>query len=125
MQRPLYDIFTSQFVLDEAARGDPDAARRRLTMLADIPILDSNPDVEWVANELLLHALIPKKARLDALHVATAALAGVEYLLTQNCRHIANAHVLPSVYRLLAELGLPPLLICTPVEFLGEVDDRS
>ena len=96
-QRPLYDIVTSQLVLDEAARGDPDAARRRLTMLGDILILEANPDVEWVANELLLHALIPKKARLDALHVATAALAGVEYLLTQNCRHIANAHVLPSV----------------------------
>ena len=123
-QRPRYVIVTSQFVLDEAARGDSDAARRRLEMLADIPILEANPDVEWVANELLAHALMPAKAKLDALHVATAALAGVEYLLTQNCRHIANARVLPSVYRLLAELGLPPLLICTPIEFLGDVDDH-
>ena len=50
---------------------------------------------------------------------ATAALAGVQYLLTQNCTHIANAHELPRVYRLLNELGLSGMLICTPIEFLG------
>lgn len=63
--------------------------------------------------------VIPGAARLDALHVATAALAGVQYLLTLNCRHIANAHVLPGVYRLLDDLGLPGTLIATPIEFLG------
>ena len=59
------------------------------------------------------------KRWIDALHVATAALAGVQYLLTQNCTHIANAHELPRVYRLLNELGLSGMLICTPMEFLG------
>ena len=53
------------------------------------------------------------------MHVAIAALAGVQYLLTQNCTHIANARVLPRVYRLLEELGLAGLLIATPIEFLG------
>jgi len=67
--------------------------------------------------------LIPATARLDALHVATAAAAGVEFLLTCNCRHIANAHILPRVYDLLAEFSLPRLLICTPAEFLGDPDD--
>ncbi len=92
-------------------------------MLADIPIVDENPDVDTVADELIARSLIPAVARLDALHVATAALAGVQYLLTQNCRHIANAHVLPRVYRLLDDLGIPGLLICTPVEFLGGTSD--
>ena len=91
-------------------------------MLADIPVVDENRDVETVADALVSHSLIPATARLDALHVATAALAGVQYLLTQNCRHIANAHVLPRVYRLLDELGLPGLLIATPIEFLGGTD---
>ena len=95
-------------------------------MLADIPVLDENPDTETLADELVSHSLIPANARLDALHVATAALAGVQYLLTQNCRHIANAHVLPRVYRLLDDLGLPGLLIATPIEFLGGAgDDES
>ena len=121
-----YELVTSQIVLAEARRGDADAANRRLAMLADIPVLDENPDTERVADELVSHSLIPEAARLDALHVATAALAGVQYLLTLNCRHIANAHVLPGVYRLLDDLGLPGMLIATPIEFLGgNADDES
>jgi hypothetical protein len=118
-QRPNYEVVTSQLVITEAGGGDPDAASRRLAMLSDVPILEENPDVDAVADELIRRSLIPAAARLDALHVAVAALAGVQYLLTQNCRHIANAHVLPRVYRLLEELGLSGLLICAPVEFLG------
>ncbi len=122
-QRKRYNVVTSRLVLDEAALGDPDAAQRRMAMLVDIPILDPNPDVETVTEQLVSHSLIPESARLDASHVATAALAGVQFLLTQNYRHIANASVLPRVYRLLDELGLPGLLIYTPAEFLGGSDD--
>ena len=118
-QRPKYNVVTSRLVLDEAGRGDTDAARRRLALLADIPILDPNPDVETVADEIIGRSLIPESAKLDASHVASAALAGVQFLLTQNCRHIANAAVLPRLYRLLDDLGLPGLLIYTPAEFLG------
>jgi len=122
-QAASYELVTSQIVLTEAQRGDTDAADRRLAMLAHIPVLDENPDTETVADELVSRSLIPANARLDALHVATAALAGVQYLLTQNCRHIANAHVLPRVYRLLDDLGLPGMLVATPIEFLGGRDD--
>ncbi len=118
-QRTLYDVVTSQLVVAEAIAGDSDAAARRLAMLADIPVLAENPDVDRVADELVRRSLIPPNARVDALHVAIAALAGVQYLLTLNCRHIANATVLPRVYRLLDELGLSGMLICTPMEFLG------
>ncbi len=122
-QRPNFNVVTSRLVLDEAALGDPDAAKRRLALLSDIPVLNPNPDVETVAEQLVSRSLIPENARLDASHVATAALAGVQFLLTQNCRHIANASVLPRVYRLLDELGLPGLLIYTPAEFLGGPDN--
>jgi hypothetical protein len=66
---------------------------------------------------------MPQKAAADAVHVAAAAIAGVNYLLTQNCKHIANAHELPRVYQLLSSVGLGQLLICTPAEFLGGNDD--
>ena len=122
-QRPNYEVVTSQFVLDEAALGDADAARRRLEMLDGVPVLLPNDRVEQIADEILSRSLMPPKAKLDALHVASAAVAGAEYLLTQNCRHIANAHMLPRVYDLLEELGLPRLLICTPAEFLGDPSD--
>ncbi len=124
-ERPNYALVTSQFVIDEASLGDPDAAARRLALLADIPVLLPDAQVETIANEIISRSLMPASARLDALHVASAAVGGVEYLLTQNCRHIANAHVLPRVYDLLEELGLPRLLICTPAEFLGDPNDAS
>lgn len=122
-QRPKFTVVTSQLVLAEASRGDPDAAARRLKMLTDIPILDENPDVDRVAEALIAGAAIPAAARIDALHLAIAALAGVQYLLTLNCRHIANARELPGVYRVLGDLGLSGLLICTPMEFLGGSSD--
>jgi hypothetical protein len=68
---------------------------------------------------------MPRSARFDALHLATAALAGVQYLLTQNCKHMANARELPRIYRLLDELGLSGMLICTPIEFLGGDDNDT
>ena len=124
-ETPHYALVTSQFVIDEASLGDPDAAARRLARLADIPLLLPDARVEQIADEIISRSLMPEKARLDALHVASAAVGGVEYLLTQNCRHIANAHVLPRVYDLLEELGLPRLLICTPAEFLGDPNHGS
>ncbi len=77
LQRPQFQVVTSRLVLDEAAIGDPDAAKRRLEMLADIPILDPNPDIEAVADEILARSLMPPSAKVDASHVAAAALAGV------------------------------------------------
>lgn len=122
-ERKLYRLVTSQFVIDEASDGDADAARRRLEMLDGISLLFPSEEVELIAEEIIRRSLMPTKAKLDALHVASAAAGGVDYLLTQNCKHIANAHVLPRVYDLLEELGLPRILICTPAEFLGGFDD--
>lgn len=118
-----YRLVTSQFVVDEASQGNPDAAARRLSLLVGVAVLIPDAQVETIADAILSRSLMPPRAKLDALHVASAAVGGVQYLLTQNCRHIANAHVLPRIYDLLEELGLPRLLICTPAEFLGELDD--
>lgn len=118
-QRQNFAVVTSQLMVAVAAAGDSDAAARRLAMLIDIPVLTENPEVVRISDELLRRSLMPPNARVDALHVAIAALAGVQYLLTLNCRHIANSRVLRRVYRLLDEFGLSGLLICTHVEFLG------
>ena len=122
-ERHKFRIVTSQLVFDEAAIGDPVAAAERLKMLADIDLIPASQEIETIADKLISRHLMPEKARLDALHVATAAVGGVQYLLTQNCRHIANGHTLPRVYKTLAELGYPELLIYTPAVFLGGDDD--
>jgi len=124
-QRAQYRLITSQFVIDEATLGDSEAAAKRLALLNDVSLQLPDDRVETIAEELISRSLMPVSARLDALHVASAALGGVQYLLTQNCRHIANAHVLPHVYQFLEEMGLPRFLICTPAEFLGDPDNGN
>ena len=126
-QRGVFDLYTSQTVLDEAALGDATAAADRLRLLHDLDLVPVNDEVRRIAGELLARSLMPQKAAVDALHVAAAAVAGVDYLLTQNCRHIANAYVMPRVYAMLEELGVSRPLICTPVEFLEapEYDEES
>lgn len=122
-EAPKFRLVTSQFVIDEASRGDPDAAKRRLAALENVGLLLPDPEVESLADKIVTGCMMPQKARLDALHVASAVLAGVEYLLTQNCRHIANATELPRLYRLLEDLQLPRILVCTPIQFLGAPDN--
>ena len=119
LEGPKFDLVTSQLTLDEAAAGDPTAATDRLKLLEGLPLVDINHDTEALAARLLAEHIIPPKAATDALHVAAAALGGVQYLLTLNCRHIANAHQLIRIYELLDREGLGKMLICTPAEFLG------
>ena len=124
-ERAKFRVVTSQLVIDEAALGDPTAAAERLRMLTEIDLIPADPRIEDIADELIARHLMPEKARLDAFHVATAAVGGVQYLLTQNCRHIANGHTLPRIYKTLDDLGFPDLLIYTPAVFLGGGDDDS
>lgn len=125
LERPKFTLVTSQLVINEASAGDPSAARDRLDLLDGIPLVSITSDVQRIADSLVSASMMPPKAAADALHVAAAAFAGVEYLLTQNCRHIANAHILPQIYATLKSLGFGGLLICTPAEFLGEVPDDT
>lgn len=125
LERPKFDLVTSQLVINEASAGDPTAASDRLKLLDGLDLVDVGTDAQALANRILAAHLMPQKAAADALHVAAAALGGVNYLLTLNCKHIANAHELPRVYRLLDSEGLGQLLICTPAEFLGGDDDEE
>jgi hypothetical protein len=124
-ERSKFDLVTSQLVITEASSGDATAAADRLKLLQGLPLVPITSEARILADTLLSASLMPQKAAADALHVALAAVAGVKYLLTQNCRHIANARVLPQVYRLLPDEGFGQLLICTPAEFLGGDDDEE
>ncbi len=121
--RPNYRVVASQFVIDEANMGDPDAAARRLEMLAELEVLPNSEAVFELAEMLVVRQLIPVEAKLDAFHVASAAVANVDYLVTQNFTHIANAKMIPAIYAALGRMGFGRLLICTPAEFLGGLDD--
>jgi len=120
-ERIKFDLVTSQVALDEAGDGDPAAATERFELLDGLPLIDINTDVISLARRLIEAHTMPEKAAADSVHVA--ALGGVKYLLTLNCRHIANAHELPRIHDLLRHEGLGQLLNCTSAEFLGAQDD--
>ncbi len=119
-ERHHYDLVSSQYVLDEASRGDPQFARLRLEALKDIPLLDLPDEIPDLAGELLARSVLPPNARLDALHIAAAAFHGIEYLLTWNCTHIANARIFPRIGAALGGLGYAIPVICTPEEMVGD-----
>jgi hypothetical protein len=113
-----YDLFSSAVAVTEAQRGEAPLAQERLAFLAVTTLLDLTDDATALAVKLLRHTRIPAKAEVDALHVAIATVNGMDYLLSWNCKHIANANMLPQVYAVCRESGYEPPLICTPSELL-------
>lgn len=119
-RRGAFDLYVSQFVLDEAAAGDPGAALERLRAIRDVPLLDLMPGVEELASAILSSGIIPSRAATDAAHIAVAAVHSIEFLLTWNCVHIANGVITRTLARVCEEQGYRCPVICTPEELLGE-----
>jgi predicted nucleic acid-binding protein len=124
-RRTDFQLFASELVLTEAAQGDSTAARIRLDFMSGIATLETRPEALKLAQRLLHSGPLPHKAAADALHIAIAAVHGVEYLLTWNCKHIANAVLRPRVESVCRDLGYEPPVLCTPEELLegGEYVD--
>jgi PIN domain len=118
--RSSFDLYISQFVLDEATAGDMEAAGRRLSALRGAPLLELTPEAGTVAHEILRQGGMPAKAYVDAVHVALAAVHGLDFLLTWNCSHIANATMRGKVEAICRATGFEPPVICTPVELIKE-----
>jgi len=113
-----FEIYVSQQVVVEAGAGDSDAAQARLVVLQDLPNLAVTADAYALATRLVEAHAIPEAARIDALHVALAAVNGMDYLLTWNCRHIANAEMRDRIERTIRQSGYEPPIICTPEELM-------
>lgn len=117
-KKDFFDLYVSQLVLQEAEAGDPSAAERRLAYIVNLPLLEINTKVENLAKLLLQEGSLPAKAALDALHIAVATIHGIEYLLTWNCNHIANAIIRPKIEMACRKAGFEPPIICTPQELM-------
>jgi len=119
-RRHEFDLFVSQFVIDEVSLGDPDAASRRLDVLTDAPLLEPSENVYALAEALMRRVPLPANAAADSVHIAIAAVNGMDYLLTWNCTHIANASLRGGIETVCRDLGYEPPVICTPEELLKE-----
>ena len=120
--RQSFQLFVSRFVVDECSDGDPVVAQERLAYLQGIRLLQTSDHVNTLAESLVAGVPLPEKAATDALHISVAAVNGIEYLLTWNCKHLANPSLRPRIERLCRELEFEPPVICTPQEML-EIDD--
>ncbi|WP_392532343.1 type II toxin-antitoxin system VapC family toxin [Nostoc sp. C117] len=117
--RSSFILYASEIVEDEAAKGDPAIASQRLSMLQSLMLLELTEEALELAQAFLSQSNLPPKASNDALHIALATVYGLDYLLTWNCKHMANAQIQRKLSQISSELGYVLPVICTPYELIG------
>lgn len=118
-RRADFDLYISQLVVQEASAGDEAAANKRLEIIEPISLLELNEEALALARSLLEDGPLPAKASEDALHIAVATVHGMDFLLTWNCRHIANAQMRNLIEEVCGAKGYATPITCTPEELLG------
>jgi len=118
-QKNRFDIYISDIVIEEAGKGDPKASAKRTDVLSGIPILSITDEVLELSKIIIDEGVLPKKAIDDSLHISIAAIHAIDYLLTWNCRHIANAEIKPLILNICLKNNYRCPGICTPVELMG------
>lgn len=121
-KRGHYELMVSEVVLRECGAGDSESAARRLEVVRDLPLLLITEQAIKIAEDLIKQKIVPLKAIEDALHIAIATTHGVDYLVTWNCRHIANPEIQRGIASYLEQIGAVLPFICTPEELLGEAN---
>jgi predicted nucleic acid-binding protein len=117
-RRKDFGLFISGLVLMEARRGNISAAKAREEVLSACEVLDNPESAQSLASEILASRLLPAKAAADAVHIAIATVHRMDFLLTWNCRHIANAAIVEDVRAVCVRSGYFPPIICTPLELM-------
>ncbi|PWU17368.1 MAG: DNA-binding protein [Verrucomicrobia bacterium] len=116
--RRKFDLLISRLVLDEASEGDPEAVKRRLKILKPLRLLQIKKEAAGLAKALVHDGGFPQNAEDDAMHVALATTHGMDFLLTWNFTHIANAATEATVRQTCEEQGFHLPVICTPDELM-------
>ncbi len=116
--RPVYECCISPFVIEEISRGDSVAIQKRMDAVSDMHILEVNTEVMSLAALYHRHLEIPEKAKADSYHMAIATVHEIDYILTWNCRHIANGRIIRRVEELNRKKGIRTPVICTPEELM-------
>ena len=118
-RRSNFRLYISQVVVDEIVQGDSEIATQRLEIIRDFPLLELNQAVRDLAGQFLTRSNLPPKAANDAVHIATATVYNLDYLLTWNCKHIANAQIQRKLAEISLDFGYQLPILCTPYELLG------
>ena len=125
VQRHAYELVASDAVVDELERGDHPAKAEALSLIESVELLPIEPEVAEVVAAYIHHKVMPNDPLGDALHLALASLHKCDFLLTWNCRHLANANKFGHIKRINTMIGLFVPMLVTPLELLGDSDDEG
>jgi predicted nucleic acid-binding protein len=118
-RRSQFECSVSQVVIDEASAGDSAEVQKRLAIIAGLLTHEVTQDAESLTDAIMAAGMLPPHAVRDAAHVAVAAVHGIDYLLTWNCKHLANAQIARRIALVCEKLGQRMPIICTPEELMG------
>jgi predicted nucleic acid-binding protein len=118
-----YELVTSVAVVEELSRGDFPARAQCLRLLQRLPLVPIEPEATEIVQAYIARKVMPRNPVGDALHLALASLHRCDFLLTWNCRHLANANKFGHIRRVNTLLGLFVPALVTPLEFLGDEDE--
>src|SRR5438045_616567 len=118
-RRSEFECSVSQVVIDEASLGDPTEVQKRLAVINDLATLDVTADAKALTKAIMAAGMLPPHAFPDAAHVAVSAVHAVDYLLTWNCKHLANAQIARRIAVVCEQLSHKMPIICTPEELMG------
>ena len=121
---PHLDAYVSPVVLDEIAGGDQQAQALRLQLVTNMPLLAVDERIISLAEAICEEIRLPERAQADAYHIAIPSVHGIDYLVTWNCKHIANAFMLRKIEQIVQVKGYTMPVVCTPEELMEEIQDE-
>ncbi len=124
-RRNAFDCYISQVVIDEISAGDPSEVRKRLAVADSLDSLAATESAEQLTESIMKSGILPPKAIRDAAHIAVATVHKVQYLLTWNCKHLANAQIAKRVANLCRLAGYEMPTSCTPEELIEEPSNEE
>lgn len=119
LRRADYELHTSAIVVEEIMRGEAVMAAARVRYLEGVPRLPVTPAVASLTKRLLREQIVPTRAEADAAHITFAAVHGMDFLPTWNCKHINNPHTVRRIERACEGEGCVCPVICNPAELLA------
>lgn len=124
LRRSNFRCVVSPVVIDEISLGDESEIKKRLDVIQPLEVLATSSSAESLAKAIMNAGLLPEKAARDAAHIAFASVHKIQYLLTWNCKHLANAQISRRIQKICHQHGFEIPLICTPAELFEEPDNE-
>ena len=118
--RNSFDTFISELVIEEVGSGDLVAAKKRLSIVKNIPVLEATENSTILARALIIRGAVPESSTEDAIHIGIAAVQNMDFLLTWNFKHINNANTRDRISEVITHLNYRCPILCSPEELINE-----